>query len=95
MRYLKYLIVVTVLAGVPATAWAQQSVVEVSPYVGWRHGNDISDVSGVSVDLDSGTAFGFMVDVRVTNNVLWSSSTATAEPPGRCSCPPACPSRVR
>ena len=68
---LKRLIIMLVLvAGIsaPAAAWAQTKV-EISPFVAWRHGNDLRDVSGITVDLESGTAYGFMVDVSVMPNV--------------------------
>ena len=69
MKYLKHALVVAMVLMIPAVAFAQERRVEISPFVGWRHGNDISDVSGVAVNLDSGTAYGFMVDVSVTPNV--------------------------
>jgi opacity protein-like surface antigen len=68
MRYLKYALVATLLLMVPAAAMAQTKF-EVSPYFGWRQGNDISDVSGVAVNLDSGATYGFMVDVGITDNL--------------------------
>ena len=60
------LVAVTLL---PTAAQAQQTRFEVTPFVSWRHGNDITDTSGISVNLESGVAYGFMVDVNVTSNV--------------------------
>lgn len=68
MRYARYALILAVLLAIPSAAMAQTRV-EVSPFFGWRHGNDINDVSGVSVDLESGVAYGFMVDVGVTDNL--------------------------
>jgi len=68
MRYAKHLLIFAILLVIPTAALAQNRF-EVSPYFGWRHGNDISDVSGVSVNLESGVAYGFMVDVGITSNL--------------------------
>jgi len=68
MRYAKHLLIFAILLMIPTAALAQNRF-EVSPYVGWRHGNDISDVSGVAVNLDSGVAYGFMIDVGITSNL--------------------------
>ena len=67
----QYVVVLALIAAVlvPAAAQAQQTRVEFTPYFAWRHGNDINDVSGVSVNLDSGVAYGFMVDVNATPNL--------------------------
>jgi opacity protein-like surface antigen len=68
MRYAKHLLIFAILLMIPTAALAQNRF-EVSPYVGWRHGNDITDVSGVAINLDSGVAYGFMVDVGITSNL--------------------------
>ena len=70
MRYAKYLVAFAMLLIIPSVALAQESRIEVAPYIGWRHGNDINDVSGVAVDLESGTAYGFTVDVRIHGNLF-------------------------
>ena len=69
MRSMRYIVVAALLLIVPSVALAQETRFEVTPHFGWRHGNDVSDVSGLSVDLDSGVAFGFMVDVRLTGGL--------------------------
>jgi opacity protein-like surface antigen len=61
-------LVFALLMVVPSVALAQTRF-EVSPYFAWRHGNDVNDVSGISVDLESGVAYGFMVDVGITDNL--------------------------
>ncbi len=58
-----------IAAALPGVATAQQTRFEVTPFASWRHGNDITDTSGISVNLDSGAAYGFMLDVNVTPNV--------------------------
>lgn len=68
MRYAKHALIFAMLLMIPSVALAQTRF-EVSPFFGWRHGNDISDVSGVRVDLESGVAYGFMVDVGITPNL--------------------------
>ncbi len=68
MKYAKRVLIFAVMLMIPTAALAQTKV-EIAPYVAWRHGNDISDVSGVAVNLDSGTAYGFMVDVSITPNL--------------------------
>jgi hypothetical protein len=61
-------LVALLLLLVPSTALAQTRF-ELTPYAGWRHGNDVRDVSGTAVEFDSGVAYGFMVDVAVTRNL--------------------------
>lgn len=68
MRFFKYAAVVALLFMVPSVAMAQTRF-EVSPFFGWRQGNDVGDISGVSIDLDSGATYGFMVDVGITDNL--------------------------
>jgi len=68
MKYGKHVLIFAVMLMIPTAALAQTKV-EIAPYVAWRHGNDISDISGVAVNLESGTAYGFMVDVSVTPNL--------------------------
>ncbi len=68
MKYAKHALIFAVTLMIPTAALAQTKV-EIAPYAAWRHGNDISDVSGVAVNLDSGTAYGFMVDVSITPNL--------------------------
>ena len=68
MRFAKHALILALLLMIPSAALAQNRF-EVSPFVGWRHGNDISDTSGIRVDLDSGVAYGFMVDVGITSNL--------------------------
>ncbi len=68
MKYAKHALIIAVMLMIPTAALAQTKV-EIAPYVSWRHGNDISDVSGVAVNLESGTAYGFMVDVSITPNL--------------------------
>lgn len=68
MRYAKHALIFAMLLMIPSVALAQTRF-EISPFVGWRHGNDISDVSGIRVDLESGVAYGFMVDVGITSNL--------------------------
>ena len=67
----QYVVALALIAAVlvPAAAQAQQTRFEVTPYGSWRHGNDMTDTSGIAVNLESGVAFGFMVDVNVTSNV--------------------------
>lgn len=68
MTFAKHVLIFTVMLMIPTAALAQTKV-EISPYVSWRHGSDISDISGVAVNLESGTAYGFMVDVSITPNL--------------------------
>ena len=68
MKYSRYLLVFAMLLVIPTAAFAQQRF-EIAPFVGWRHGNDVSDVSGIAVNLDSGVTYGFMVDVTIYNNL--------------------------
>ena len=68
MKHSRYLIVFALLMLVPTAAFAQQRF-EIAPFFGWRHGNDISDVSGVAINLDSGATYGFTADVTVYNNL--------------------------
>jgi len=68
MKYAKHALILIILLTIPSAAMAQTRF-EFAPFVGWRHGNDISDVSGVRVDLESGVAYGFMVDVGITRNL--------------------------
>ncbi len=67
----QYVVVLALIAAVlvPAAAQAQETRVEFTPYFAWRHGNDVNDTSGIRVNLESGVAYGFMVDVNVTSNV--------------------------
>ena len=67
----QYVAVFALIAAVlvPAAAQAQQTRIEVTPYFSWRHGNDINDTSGIAVNLDSGVAYGFMIDVNATPNL--------------------------
>jgi opacity protein-like surface antigen len=68
---MRYVVVLALIAAVmvPAVAQAQETRFEVTPYASWRHGNDITDVSGIAINLESGVAYGFMVDVNVTSNL--------------------------
>ena len=75
---------------VPSVALAQTRF-EVSPFVGWRHGNDISDVSGLRVDLESGVAYGFMVDVAVTRNLYVEFVYSYRQTSGEVTVPPGLP----
>jgi opacity protein-like surface antigen len=75
---------------IPTVALAQTRF-EVSPYVGWRHGNDITDVSGVAVDLESGVAYGFMVDVAITSNLYAEFIYSYRKTGGQVSIPPGLP----
>ncbi len=52
----QYVVVLALIAAVllPAAAQAQQTKVGFTPYFAWRHGNDVSDTSGIRVNLDSG-----------------------------------------
>jgi opacity protein-like surface antigen len=68
MRYGKHALIFAILLMIPSAALAQTKV-EISPFFGWRHGSDVSDVSGVRVDLESGATYGFMVDVGITSNL--------------------------
>lgn len=68
MRSMRYAVIVALLLMIPSVALAQTRF-EVTPHFAWRHGNGISDVSGLDVELDSGVAFGFMIDVALTDNL--------------------------
>lgn len=68
MRYARHALILAVLLMIPSAAMAQTRF-EISPFVGWRHGNDVNDVSGIRVDLESGVAYGFTVDVGITGNL--------------------------
>lgn len=69
MRSMRYAVIIGLLLMIPSVALAQETRFEVTPYFAWRHGNDIGDVSGLEVDLESGVAYGFMVDVRITGGL--------------------------
>ena len=88
MKYAKHVLIFAVLLMIPTAALAQTKV-EIAPYVAWRHGSDISDISGVAVNLESGTAYGFMVDVSITPNLQvefvysnFNTGGTLAVPPG-------------
>jgi len=68
MKFARSALIFAILLMIPSAAMAQTRF-EISPFFGWRHGSDISDVSGVRVDLESGAAYGFMVDVGITSNL--------------------------
>ena len=68
MKFARNALIFAILLMIPSAAMAQTRF-EISPFFGWRHGNDLNDVSGVSVDLESGVAYGFMVDVGITSNL--------------------------
>jgi len=87
MRFTRYALIVALLLLVPAAA-AAQTKFEISPFVGWRHGNDISDISGLAVDLESGTAFGFMVDVGISDNLYVEFIYSYRKTPGQVFIPP-------
>ncbi len=90
MKYARHALIFAILLMIPSAALAQNRF-EISPYFGWRHGNDISDVSGVSVDLDSGVAYGFMVDVGVTDNLYAEFIYSYRETMGQVFVPPNLP----
>ena len=77
-------LIVTSLA-LPSVVEAQQARrFEISPFVGWRQGNGLADdPSGLEVDLESGTAYGFMVDVAVNRNLqvefVWSETKSDVD----------------
>ena len=53
----------------PSTALAQQKF-EFAPFIAWRHGNDLrDDPTGIRIDLESGSAYGFIVDVTIRGNL--------------------------
>ena len=75
-----------------ATSMALPSIVEaqegrrfeISPFVGWRQGGDLADVAtGLAVDLETGTAYGFMADFSVTSNLqiefVWSETKSEVQ----------------
>jgi len=90
MRYAKYALILAVLLMIPSAALAQNRF-EISPFVGWRHGNDINDVSGIRVNLESGVAYGFMVDVGITSNVYAEFIYSYRKTNGRLFVPPGLP----
>ncbi len=90
MRYAKHLVIFAMLLMIPSVALAQTRF-EVSPFVGWRHGNDISDVSGVRVDLESGVAYGFMIDVGITSNLYAEFIYSFFNTKGEVTIPPGLP----
>ena len=90
MRYARHALIFAMLLMVPSVALAQTRF-EVSPFVGWRHGNDISDVSGLRVDLESGVAYGFMVDVAVTRNLYVEFVYSYRQTSGEVTVPPGLP----
>ncbi len=90
MRYAKYALILAILLMIPSAALAQNRF-EISPYVGWRHGNDINDVSGIRVNLESGVAYGFMVDVGITSNVYAEFVYSSRKTNGRLFVPPGLP----
>ena len=90
MRYAKHAFIFILLLLIPSAAAAQNRF-EVSPFVGWRQGNDISDTSGIRVDLDSGVAYGFMVDVGITSNVYVEFIYSYRKTNGQLTVPPGLP----
>lgn len=69
MKIQRLLPVVVLALLVPTAAFAQQRF-EVAPFIGWQHGNDIFDQpSGGRVDVANGAAYGFIVDVSLTDNL--------------------------
>jgi len=90
MKYSRYLLVFALLLVIPTAAFAQQRF-EFAPSVGWRHGNDISDVSGIAVNLDSGVTYGFTVDVTIYNNLQAEFIYSYRDGPGNVFIPPGLP----
>ncbi len=90
MRYAKYALILAILLMIPSAALAQNRF-EISPFVGWRHGNDINDVSGIRVNLESGVAYGFMVDVGITSNLYVEFIYSYRQTNGRLFVPPGLP----
>jgi opacity protein-like surface antigen len=69
MKLYKLLLVLLVITLVPSAAFAQQKF-EIAPFAGWQHGNDIFDQpTGTRIDMSSGSAYGFIVDVSLTENL--------------------------
>ena len=69
--------VVVATVVLPFAAEAQERRFEIAPFVGWRQGGElVDDPTGLAIDLESGTAFGFTADIAVTPTLqvefLWS-----------------------
>lgn len=86
-RSMRYVLTAALLLIVPSAALAQTKF-EVSPYVGWRDGNDVRDRSGLAVQFDSGVAYGFIVDVAITRNLYAEFTYSYRDTGGRFIVPP-------
>jgi hypothetical protein len=87
-RAIRYALIAALLLIVPSVALAQTRF-EVTPYVGWRDGNDVRDKSGLAVQFDSGVAYGFIVDVAITRNLYAEFTFSYRDTHGRFVFPPA------
>ena len=69
MKLYKLLFVLLAITLVPSAAFAQQRF-EIAPFAGWQYGNDIFDEpTGTRVEVANGSAYGFIVNVSLTENL--------------------------